>query len=117
MNLVPPDGGEELAAFRRKWHGYSEKPEEAGKFELVVVGGGVAGMCAAVVAARHGVKVALIQDRPMVGGNNSSEVRMHLSGTARSNYSETLGDVLAEIDVPRERVRRRAPDAHRQRVY
>ena len=101
--MVPPDGGKTLAAFRRKWHGYPEKPEEAGRFEFVVVGGGVAGMCAAVVAARRGVKVALIQDRPMVGGNNSSEVRMHLSGTARSNYSETLGDVLAEIDVPRER--------------
>jgi hypothetical protein len=103
LDLVPPDGGDALAVFRRKWHGYSEKPEQAGKYDLVVVGGGVAGMCAAVVAARRGVTVALIQDRPMVGGNNSSEVRMHLSGTARSNYSETLGDVLAEIDVPRER--------------
>lgn len=102
QDLVPPDGGEALAAFRRKWHGYSEEPDEAGRFEFVVVGGGVAGMCAAVVASRRGVKVALIQDRPMVGGNNSSEVRMHLSGAARSNYSETLGDVLAEIDVPRE---------------
>jgi len=103
LDLVPPDGGKALADFRRKWHGYPEKPEEAGRFEFVVVGGGVAGMCAAVVAARRGVKVALIQDRPMAGGNNSSEVRMHLSGTARSNYSDTLGDVLAEIDVPRER--------------
>ncbi|MBD3266015.1 FAD-dependent oxidoreductase [bacterium] len=101
-DMTPPDSGKALAAFRRKWHGYPEKPEAAGKYGFVVVGGGVAGMCAAVVAARRGVKVALIQDRPMVGGNNSSEVRMHLSGTARSNYSETLGDVLAEIDVPRE---------------
>jgi len=103
QRLVPPDDGDSLAAFRRKWHGYAEKPEEAGNFEFVVVGGGVAGMCAAVVAARQGVKVALIQDRAMVGGNNSSEVRMHLSGTGRSSYSKTLGDVLAEIDVPRER--------------
>ena len=103
LNLVPPDGGGKLARFRRQWHGHSETPEDAGKYDLVVVGGGVAGMCATVVAARNGVRVALIQDRPMVGGNNSSEVRMHLSGAARSNYSKTLGDVLAEIDVPRER--------------
>lgn len=101
-NLVPPNDGEPLASFRRQWHGYPETPEDVGQFDLVVVGGGVAGMCAAVVAARRGVTVALIQDRPMVGGNNSSEVRMHLSGAARSNYSESLGDVLAEIDVSRD---------------
>ena len=99
-NLVPPSKGDELAGFRRKWHGYTEKPEEAGSFEFVVVGGGVAGMCAALVAARQGVKVAFIQDRPVPGGNNSSEVRMHLSGTARSKYAPKLGDVLAEFDVP-----------------
>lgn len=101
--LTPPDGGDALAAFRREWHGWTDAPEAAGKYDLVVVGGGVAGFCAAVVAARQGVSVALIHDRPVLGGNNSSEVRMHLSGTARSNYSETLGDVLAEIDVPRDR--------------
>jgi hypothetical protein len=44
--MVPPDGGRELAAFRRKWRGYPDKPQEAGKYGFVVVGGGVAGMCA-----------------------------------------------------------------------
>src|SRR5690606_24477516 len=52
--------------------------KEAGHFDLVVVGAGIAGTCAAVVAARLGLKVALIQDRPVLGGNNSSEVRVHL---------------------------------------
>ena len=48
--------------------------------DLCVVGGGLAGMCAAIAAARHGLKVVLIHDRPMFGGNTSSEVRMWVSG-------------------------------------
>ena len=50
------------------------------EYELVVVGGGLSGMCAAIAAARHGVRVALVQNRPVLGGNNSSEIRMHISG-------------------------------------
>ncbi|MGN0742166.1 MAG: FAD-dependent oxidoreductase, partial [Candidatus Fimadaptatus sp.] len=44
--------------------------------DFCVVGGGLAGLCAAVAAARHGARVALMQERPMLGGNASSEVRM-----------------------------------------
>ena len=47
---------------------------------LVVVGGGMAGSCAAITAARAGVDVALIQDRPVLGGNASSEVRLWVLG-------------------------------------
>ena len=43
---------------------------------IVVCGGGLSGLCAAVSAARHGSQVILIQDRPMLGGNTSSEMRM-----------------------------------------
>jgi len=50
------------------------------KFDFVVVGGGMAGLCAAVSAARNGIKTAIIQDRPMFGGNASSEVRMWICG-------------------------------------
>ena len=42
--------------------------------DLCVVGGGMAGLCAAIAAARHGAKVVLMQDRPMLGGNSSSEM-------------------------------------------
>ncbi|WP_222846243.1 FAD-dependent oxidoreductase [Pontiella sulfatireligans] len=58
------------------------KPEtvSAGQFDLVVVGGGIAGCGAALAADRQGLTVALIHDRPLLGGNASSEVRVHTLG-------------------------------------
>ncbi|HEY0862737.1 MAG TPA: FAD-dependent oxidoreductase [Lacunisphaera sp.] len=49
-------------------------------FDFAVVGGGLAGVCAALAAARNGAKVVLLQDRSVLGGNASSEVRMHAVG-------------------------------------
>ncbi|MDW7658164.1 MAG: FAD-dependent oxidoreductase [Bacillota bacterium] len=57
--------------------------------DICVVGGGLAGLCAAVSAARHGVRVLIMQDRPMFGGNASSEVRMWVSGAHGENNRET----------------------------
>lgn len=51
--------------------------------DIVVAGGGAAGLPAALAAARHGAKVVLIQDRHVLGGNSSSEVRMHVVGADR----------------------------------
>ena len=48
--------------------------------DVVVAGGGLAGVCAAVSAARHGCTVILVQDRPVLGGNASSEIRMGIVG-------------------------------------
>jgi hypothetical protein len=59
------------------------------RVDFCVVGGGLAGICAAVEAARHGVKVALMQDRPMLGGNASSETRMWVLGARGKNNRET----------------------------
>ena len=59
------------------------------KVDFCVVGGGLAGLCAAVAAARHGAKVLLMQDRPMLGGNASSEVRMWVCGAHGENNQET----------------------------
>ena len=58
------------------------------KFEFAVIGGGISGVCAAVAAARHGVKTVLIQDRPVLGGNASSEIRMHICGADRHGSVE-----------------------------
>ncbi len=52
--------------------------------DVVVVGGGVSGVCAALAAARHGATVTLIHDRPVLGGNSSSEVRVHVCGADSS---------------------------------
>lgn len=49
-------------------------------YDLVVLGGGMAGVCCAVAAARQGCRTALVQDRPVLGGNSSSEIRMHICG-------------------------------------
>lgn len=73
------------------------KPVARKAYDLVVVGGGVAGVCAAVTAARQGLKTALVHDRPVLGGNNSSEVRVHLGAYANLPPYPRLGDVLAEI--------------------
>ena len=48
--------------------------------DLCVVGGGLSGLCCAIAAARHGIKVILVQDRPVLGGNASSEIRMWVCG-------------------------------------
>ncbi|MBR1921329.1 MAG: FAD-dependent oxidoreductase, partial [Kiritimatiellae bacterium] len=69
--------------------------------DLCVVGGGVAGICTAVAAARLGLSVALVHDRPVLGGNNSSEVRVHLGAYQNLPPYPRLGDVLAEFG-PRE---------------
>ena len=65
--------------------------------DLCVVGGGLAGLCAAVSAARHGARVLLMQDRPMLGGNASSEIRMWVCGAHGDNNRET--GLLEEISM------------------
>ena len=52
--------------------------------DVVVVGGGVSGVCAAIAAARHGAASSLVHDRPVLGGNSSSEIRVHVCGADSS---------------------------------
>lgn len=58
--------------------------------DLCVIGGGLSGSFAALAAARHGAKVVLMQDRPMLGGNASSEIRMWVRG-AKGPYNRESG--------------------------
>lgn len=59
------------------------------KTDVCVVGGGISGLCAALAAARHGVNVILVQDRAVLGGNSSSEIRMHVCGSWGRDNRET----------------------------
>ena len=67
------------------------------KADFCVIGGGMAGLCAAIAAARHGAKVVLMQDRPVLGGNASSEIRMWICGAQGENMRET--GIIEEIKL------------------
>ena len=71
----PSTKGATMAAMPTKLH----------QADVCVVGGGMAGLVAAVAAARHGAKVVLMQERPVLGGNSSSETRVHVCGADRHN--------------------------------
>ncbi|MBE7052180.1 MAG: FAD-dependent oxidoreductase [Ruminococcaceae bacterium] len=76
------------------WKEIQDCPET---FDLVVVGGGIAGICTALSALRSGVNVALINDRPVLGGCNSSEVRVCMGGMIHQAPYPALGNVVKEI--------------------
>ncbi|NDV79175.1 FAD-dependent oxidoreductase [Dysgonomonas sp. 511] len=99
---LPPSDITELAVFRKKMLNIPLEPNDAQTFDFVVVGGGTAGMCAAAAAARLGCRVALINDRPVLGGNNSSEVRVHLGGSIELGPNKGLGRMIREFGHSRE---------------
>jgi hypothetical protein len=90
-DVVPPEKADErMAAWRRNLLHLPETPSLAGEFDLVVVGGGVAGTCAAASAARLGLRVALVQERPVLGGNASSEIKIGPFGLGRPRVDEIV---------------------------
>ena len=93
---MPPNEPAELDAWRHKLTGVTVK-DDPETYDLVVVGGGMAGCCAALTAARCGVKTLLLQDREVLGGCNSSEVRVGLGGRIRTGPYPALGEVVKDI--------------------
>jgi len=97
QDFVPPADAtfEERTAW--KISGVPSAIEDAGNFDLVVVGGGYGGLGTAISAARMGAKVALIQNRKLLGGNGSSEIRVW----AKGNYPESeypLDQIIREFE-------------------
>jgi len=95
-DFVPPNDVAKLEAFRRQ-HKAITAPKGFVASDLIIVGGGIPGISAALTAARLGLKVTLIQDRPLLGGNNSSEVRVHLAGRLGLGPYGKLGDTVKEF--------------------
>ena len=93
---VPPNGATELAEFRKSLVCPNPTVSE-NEFDLIVVGGGIAGICTALSATRSGVKTLLIHDREILGGCNSSEVRVCLGGMLNLPPYENLGKIVKEI--------------------
>lgn len=94
--FTPPAETERLAAFRREAAGVKVQDDPV-VYDLAVAGGGMAGTCAAVAALRTGCKVVLIQDRPVLGGCNSSEVRVGLGGWAQWEPYPNVGRIVTAI--------------------
>ena len=95
-DLQPPKEGEALAKFRRRAAGTSLR-DEPKTYDLAVAGGGISGMCVALAAERTGSQVVLIQDRGVLGGNNSSEIRVPMGGLLNQPPYPELGRIVREI--------------------
>ncbi len=96
-DFTPDNSSEVLPKWRREMLGLSGDPEAEGPFDIVFIGGGYAGTCGAISAARMGLKVALIQNRGVLGGNGSSEVRVWAKGNTPPGLYP-VGDIIRELE-------------------
>jgi hypothetical protein len=98
---APPSAVDDASrAWRKALRGLPIGPIDAGNYDVVVVGGGVSGCAAALTAARFGQRVALIHDRPVLGGNASKEIGLMPRGTQGALLKELSartpdGDLVA----------------------
>jgi hypothetical protein len=95
--FIPPEDIDALKPLRRKLLGLPNTPPVTPEYDFVVVGGGYSGMGAAISAARQGLKVGLIQNRPVLGGNGSSEVQVWAMGGTRRGLFPHLGEIVEEF--------------------
>lgn len=92
-----PQTAEQMHELRLAFNPSYDTPSRTECYDFVVVGGGISGICAAVAAARLGLKTAILNDRPVLGGNNSAEVRVHLGGMIELDPYPNLGNLIKEF--------------------
>ena len=95
-DFVPPDSGKELADFRERETGNTVINSDE-QFDLIVVGGGIAGECLAISAMRAGCRILLLHDRSVLGGCNSSEIRISVGGRIHDGPYPAIGNVVKNI--------------------
>jgi ribulose 1,5-bisphosphate synthetase/thiazole synthase len=95
--FTPPQDVAATNKLRRQLLGLPDKAPETSEYDLVVVGGGYSGMGAAISGARQGLKVAFIQNRPVLGGNGSSEIQVWAMGGTRRGIYPHLGEIIEEF--------------------
>lgn len=94
-NVAPPSSPKKLGAWRIAVKTEPNAPPKSKSYDLVVVGGGIAGCAASIAAAEQGLNVALIHDRPVLGGNASEEIRVHTLGIY-GNFERILRKIDTE---------------------
>ncbi len=108
LDYVPPEDLKAIQKERSRLTGLSLKPQDGGDFDVIVVGAGTAGCSAALAAARNGAKTALVQNRPVLGGNASVELGVGVNGAGthqtnarESGIVEEAGRIQARYSHPR----------------
>ncbi len=97
MDTVPPRPVEAYIRERARIKNISMDPKPVGDFDLIIAGGGPAGVPAAIIAARRGLKTLLINNRPVLGGNASSEAGINFNGASARQPHAREGGIVEEI--------------------
>jgi hypothetical protein len=100
LDFSPPNEREKIEEFKESI-GTLKKPVKASKYDVVVAGGGLAGISAALAASGLGCKVALIQNRPVLGGNAGEEIKVHVlgAGSATHSYAARETGIVEELKL------------------
>jgi hypothetical protein len=97
LDYIPPCSTHDFEQERAKIKNISLDPVESGSYDLIVVGGGPGGLFAGLAAARKGIRVLILHDRPVLGGNSSREIGVAFRGASARNIYAREGGLMEEF--------------------